>query len=255
MHAPPTQAPRWTLVPPALALAAVLALTLAWSDVLPGAWRLRGYVEPHALGARRDQARRAAGRLMAFREENREAPGGATAFLGSSTMERFPLALAFPGKPCLNRGIGNESAPQLVRRLEACLPAEPLRGALVFSGRVELLSTELTPEEIRRRVAGVLDRLGELQPEAPVALIGLLAPREASQAEIERLDETNRQLRALALERGFGYVDTARSPMRDATGSLPEALSADRLHLNDEGYRVLARWILEDGGEAAAGLR
>lgn len=240
---------------PAFALALAAALALAWNDVLPGGWRLHGLIEPHALAARRDQARRAAARVMRFRIENETAPAGAVVFLGSSTIERFPLDACFPGAACLDRGIGNERAAELERRLDASLPTVPLGGAVLFSGRVEHLAGELAPAEIRIHVARVVERLRALRPELPIALIGVLPARAQSADEIARLDALDAELRALALERGLAFVDTARAPMRDATGSLPEALSADRLHLGDEGYRVLARWLREDGGAACERLR
>jgi len=239
---------------PGLALAGVCLLALAWNDVLAGGWRLHGWFEPHALAARRAQARRSAGRLLVFRAEAPSIPHGVVAFLGSSTIERFPLRACFPGRPCLDLGIGNETAPELLRRLEASLPEAPLAGAVLFTGRVDFLAGTVPAAEIGRRVEAVVSKLQELQPKVPIALVGILPGRGMPAEEVLRLDLANAELSDLALERSLFFVDTARMPVRDATGSLPEDLSADRLHLNTAGYRVLADWILEDGGEVARRL-
>jgi lysophospholipase L1-like esterase len=50
--------------------------------------------------------------------------------------------------------------------------------------------------------------------------------------------------------RGHSYVATARAPIADAAGRLSAELSVDGLHLSDAGYRVLAQWIVADGGAA-----
>jgi hypothetical protein len=210
---------------------------------------MRGWFEPHALGVQRAQARRSARRLPLFLAEASSVEPGAVAFIGSSTMERFPLAACFPGRPCLDRGIGNEAALELLRRLELSLPDVPIAGFVLFTGRVDFVSGTASAPEIRRRVEAVVARLRELQPETPIALVGYLPSRDMPPEEVTRLDEANAELMALALERALPFVDTARMPIRDETGSLPEALAADTLHLNMEGYRTLARWILEDGGE------
>ena len=76
-----------------------LLLALAWIDVLPGGWRLRGWVTPHPVREAREQAERSAHRLLEFREENATAPAGTTVWLGSSTIERFPLAQLMTNRP------------------------------------------------------------------------------------------------------------------------------------------------------------
>lgn len=58
----------------------------------------------------------------------------------------------------------------------------------------------------------------------------------------------------LARDLGFSFVPTLRAPLVDADLRLQEAVAADDRHLSEAGYRVLARWLKEDGGEAGRGL-
>ena len=88
---------------PTAALALALLLGLVLTDVLPGGWRLRGWLEPHAVRRARDQAGERARRLIEFARES--PPEGAVLFLGSSTVARWPLAESFPGVPCIDRGV------------------------------------------------------------------------------------------------------------------------------------------------------
>jgi lysophospholipase L1-like esterase len=73
-------------------------------------------------------------------------------------------------------------------------------------------------------------------------------------ADVERLAETNDALAALAKARGFYFVSTAEAPITSRGGSLSEELSEDEFHLDAQGYRQLARCILEQGGEVGRRL-
>ena len=227
---------------------AALAVTLAWFDVLPGGWTLRGWIEPHGVRAAREQAARSAARLASFAEENRRAPSGAIVFLGSSTIERFPLEKLFPGRPVLNRGIGNETAPELFERLAASLPDTPPAGAVLYTASVDFRGERRPPAILCRRVKGIVRELRRRHPGLPLALIGLLSERDIEPGLLAALGEANAALRALCTELDIAFVATARAPVVDETGALDPACSADRLHLNTEGYRHLARWLREDGG-------
>jgi lysophospholipase L1-like esterase len=237
----------WVLLSPLAALGLSVLLVLSWSDVLPGGWRLHGLVEPHERAERREQARHSAERLRAFAAENPSVAPGSVVFIGSSTIERFPLEACFPGKPCVNRGIGNETAGELLRRLDASLPAAAPAGVVVLTGRADFLAGA-EAEELARGVGRVLDALRERLPGTPLALIGLPPERGMAAGESGRLARANAALAALAHERGAAFVDSARPPIADASGALAEECSADRLHLNARGYRELARWIATEGG-------
>ena len=223
----------------------LLLLALAWVDVLPGGWRLRGWVTPHPVREAREQAERSARRLLAFEAENAEAPAGATVWLGSSTIERFPLAELMPNTTHLNRGIGGESAGQLLDRLERSLPAARPARLVFYIGsidhRVHDRSAARVAADARRVVEAALERYGEDPP--AVTVIGILPEQDMPSAMVERLARTNAALAALCTAHGWRFVDTARAPLRQEDGSLDPAYAADHLHLNRDGYKVLALWL------------
>ena len=244
---------RRTLALLSIPMAAVLLVgSLAWYDLLPGGWRLRGWVVPHAERSAREQREHSRARLEAFARENPGVPAGAVVFLGSSTIERFPLEEAFPGAPCVDRGIGNETATELLARLEASRPTAPAGGFVLYAGSLDFRREGAPAAVVRDRVARLLDRLQALQPDRPAALIGLLSERGADAGFVGRWRAVNRALEVLCRERGVAFVTTDRPPLTSPTGSLSEALSDDRLHLDRQGYRQLARWLLAEGGEVSA---
>jgi lysophospholipase L1-like esterase len=235
------------LASPVIGICVALALALAWNDVLPGGFRLRRLVEPHQVQVRRAQAHARFERLAEFERENPRVAPGAIAFLGSSTIERFPLADCFPGRPCLGRGIGNESAAELLERLEASLPPVALGGVVLATGRVDFLAGA-DAAALRARVEAVVRRLAELRPGVPIALLGLLPERDQSAEVRARLARANAALAELAAAPGLAFVPTARAPLTRPDGALAEDVSVDRLHLGASGYRHLSRWIVADGG-------
>src|SRR5436189_2402701 len=54
--------------------------------------------------------------------ERSQAERSAILFIGSSTIDRFPLSECFPGKRCVNLGRGNENSLLLRERLKTALP-------------------------------------------------------------------------------------------------------------------------------------
>jgi len=85
-------------------------------------------------------------------------------------------------------------------------------------------------------------------------LIGLLPEWGFPADEVGALAAANAALRDLAREQDLVFIATDRAPITAADGSLSKDHSADRLHLDERGYRVLAGWLLDEGGEVAERL-
>ncbi|MAG61956.1 hypothetical protein CMO84_00345 [Candidatus Woesearchaeota archaeon] len=235
-----------SLIPVSLMGGALLAV-LAWNDVLPGGWTLRGWITPHAEREALEQAVYSASRMVQIEELCANAPPGAIAFLGSSTIERFPLAELFPDKNCLNLGIGNESTSALIDRLERSVPVG-IAGAVLYVGSIDFRDQHRRPEGIAALAGEILDQLRAGSPELPLALIGVLPEQSMDASFVRELGQVNAVLLALCHEKGCAFVATSRPPITDASGSLNPEVAADRLHLGPEGYSHLARWLTEDGG-------
>ncbi len=235
---------------------AALYLSLAWSLGWPGGWSLRQRLDPADARRAREVAAHARERVNTFVTENELAPAGSIVFLGSSTIERMPLAELFPSRACLNRGLARAEVPLIVALLPRLLPRAPCAGFVVYAGSVDWREGHASIESVLERLARLLDALEATHARAPVALIGLLPDRDGGAAEeltLAALDRGCAELarRASHPERPVAYVTTLREPLSSPSGRLSEAHSADDLHLDRNGYRVLARWLVEDGGELA----
>ena len=230
-----------------------LALVLAWLDRLPGGHRLRTAFEPLGVRDRRAVIAHAAERLALFQRENAELVDGAILFVGSSTIERFPLAESFPSKRCANRGVANQSARDLLDQLDGILPAVRPGGVVLYTGSIDF-ERGASERDVAERVSAVLDRVRAKYGDAPAALIAILPRREMTPDDRERWRATNRSLAEVARSRGAAFVDVARAPITSEDGFLARECSTDERHLGELGYRALARWIVQDGGEAGRRL-
>lgn len=233
-----------------------LYVVLAWSLDAPGGWTLRRWIDPAHEHRAREVALHASERLLAVRDENERAPAGSIVFLGSSTIERMPLAELFPAKSALNRGVERATLPELERWLDRLLPRATPAAFVVYAGSVDWREDHARPSEVVERVRSLLDALARRAPNAPVALLGVLSERGADGELLERLAALDDALAALAAARNppAAFVPTLRPPLTTPTGSsstgpLAEDVSSDSLHLNRKGYGVLARWIVADGGD------
>lgn len=241
-------------LPPSSALAGVSGIVVAtyvalgWCLDWPGSWRLRRAIDPAHERRAREVALHASERMRSWRDENARAKAGSIVFLGSSTIERMPLAELFPGKPALNRGVARASAPELLAWLDRMLPSAPPAAFVVYAGSIDRREGNASDAEVVERVRELLLALRSRAPSAAVALIGVLPSRDRAH-DVAELD---RRLADLARDPALriDFVPTLRPPISSAEGFLAEGFSSDALHLDEQGYRLLARWILDDGGEA-----
>ncbi|MBL6754927.1 MAG: hypothetical protein ISQ11_00855 [Planctomycetes bacterium] len=240
----PARTSRWVRRATLTVALAGVYVALALHGTAPGGWRLRTLVQSPAEVA--EAARRAhrAARLDRFAEERVE-PGGVL-FIGSSTIEYFDLAAAFPGANVINRGIGDEDLAGLRERFAGAIDATACAAIVLYAGAVDFHRLGRPPEEIVEGVDELLDLASSSAPSARVLLLGILPGRGHSAAMAARLARANGALQGLAAARPMvSFVNTARPPVtEEASGALEPRMSRDRIHLNQGGYKEAASWIL-----------
>lgn len=227
-----------------------LAVFLSWNGVLPGGWTLRGLIQGGAERANWEREVHAAERLDLFRAERASLPTDAVVFLGSSTIERFPLTEIFPDKRCVNRGVNGDTVDDLLARLDDSLPATPPAACVINIGANDMRRAGLVAGAVRDKLVTLLDTLQARYPECAISVIGLIPAVDATEAEIYEFELYNLAARRVAVSRKIPFVVAQREPLATKDGRLSADYAADRYHLNAAGYRRLAEWILEGGGAA-----
>jgi lysophospholipase L1-like esterase len=180
--------------------------------------------------------------IAAYEAADRKSPPpkGGILFIGSSTVRLWKtLAEDFPGFKVINRGFGGSEivdSSHFADRL--ILPHEP-RQIFLRAGGNDLHAGRL-PKEVAADFAEFVRVVRARLPKAEILFIGL-SPAPARWGEADKTRELNRLVRQMALEMPrVGYVDADSISLGPDGRARPELFVKDRLHLSQEGYRLLA---------------
>ncbi len=178
----------------------------------------------------------------------------AIVFVGDSITEGWKtLAQDFAdlGIKVANRGIGGDTTPNLVYRLQDDVLALHPRALVILIGTNDL-GEHTTPAQIADNQRAMLTRIRAAYPTIPIAWC-LVMPRGAADTYPERIRDLNARLIELAKSDPHSTVCDTFTPLAQDDGtSQPENFNKDRLHLNADGYAVwratltpiLANWKL-----------
>ena len=161
-------------------------------------------------------------------------------FVGSSSIRLWTnLPTSCLGRPVLNRGFGGSTLKDLLRYFDrVVLPYGP-SVLVVYEGDNDLAEGQ-TPDSIARDMALLLDRSESELPGTKVLLLTV----KPSPSRLHLLDaqrDFNRRLEAMAAARRRVHVVDVASPLLNSLGEPdPRFFTADRLHLNANGY---AAWL------------
>jgi lysophospholipase L1-like esterase len=175
-------------------------------------------------------------------------------FLGDSITDGHTLpllvrqALGEKSPVCINAGVSGDTAAGMRKRLERdVLPRRPARVAL--SVGINDVLRNVPPSEYEADVTAISDRLK--RESVPLLLLTptILGPKHAG-AE-KRLAEYIEILRRLASKEGYAVAEV-HAGMAEARTAGRELLEPDQVHLTLEGYRVMARAVLDGLGHRGA---
>ena len=142
----------------------------------------------------------------------------------------------------LNRGIIGDDTHGIQHRLYQILPGHPQK--LFLMAGVNDLSHGLSADSVALLVRGVVERIQRESPDTKLYLQSLL-PINESFGRYSRLEgrtddvpAINKQLQALAQEKGITFIDLFPKFTEKGTNVLRADLTHDGLHLTEEGYAI-----------------
>ena len=160
--------------------------------------------------------------------------GGGVLFLGDSLTEFMDLEGLFPDTPTGNFGIAGDTTDGVLTRLEQVTRHRPDRLILLIG--TNDYGFGFSNQHILDNIADITDTITAEMPDTQVYVLSLL-PRGLD--AVADFAEINSALARRAEAGGYIYVDV-REGLADAAGMLKPALTMDGLHLNAQGYGVLA---------------
>lgn len=191
--------------------------------------------------------------LARYREANRALTSSPqVVFMGDSItdawqQERFNF---FQGKPYADRGISGQTTPQMLVRFRPDVINLRPKAVVILAGTNDIAGNTgpMTNEEIQGNLAsmselakahGIRVILASITPISGYHVrLDDPAPPQTDRRPMTRIRAINDWVKRYADENGHIYLDYF-SAMVDDRGMLTAELSADDLHPNAEGYRIM----------------
>jgi lysophospholipase L1-like esterase len=177
--------------------------------------------------------------LAAFDAADRVAPPpqNAVVFVGSSSIQQWDLAKAFPEIRTINRGIIGSELGDAVRLVDRLVLAYAPRIVVVYAGDNDVAGGR-TSEEVVVQAERLATRIHARLPQTRIVFIGL-KPSPLRWLQVDRMRITNAMLRTLC-ERDdrLAFVDVDGAMLGWDERPRKELFVADGLHMTPEGYQI-----------------
>lgn len=179
----------------------------------------------------------------------------ALVFVGDSITEGWHTQaqdFADLGVKIVNRGIGGDTTPNLLYRLDPDVLALNPKALVILIGTNDL-GEHTPPADIAANLRALLRRIRARYPSIPIAWC-LVMPRGGDDTYPQRVRALNALIIQLAGTDPRITVCDTYTPLAQSDGtSIPQDFNPDRLHLNARGYEVwrkalhpiVAGWHLE----------
>lgn len=166
-------------------------------------------------------------------------PQGAILFIGSSTIVRWKtLARDFPEQPVINRGFGGSQIADSVFYADRIVVPYRPRLIVLRAGGNDIHAGK-TPEQVAADFRSFVERVRAELPDVRIAYMTINAS-PSRWANVEREKKANELIKAyIEAGKNLDYIDTWDATLGADGKPREELYVADRLHFNDEGYKIL----------------
>lgn len=183
--------------------------------------------------------------IAAFERADREnpPPKGAVLFIGSSSIRLWKtLAEDFPDHRVINRGFGgSEIADSVYFADRIVIPYEP--GLIVFYAGGNDINAGKSPAQVAADFKSFVARVQARLPQTRIDYISI-AGNPARWAQIEQVKAANGLIEEYAKATpGLKFINVFPHMLGPDGLPRPEIFSADRLHMNAEGYKLWTRIV------------
>jgi lysophospholipase L1-like esterase len=178
---------------------------------------------------------------MAFEAADKATPPpqDAILFIGSSTIVRWrTLARDFPEHPVINRGFGgSQIADSVFYADRIVIPYRP-RLIVLRAGGNDIHAGK-SPEQVADDFQAFVERVRAKLPEVRIAYMPINASL-LRWANVEREKKANELIKAyIATGKNLDYIDAFEATLGTDGKPRENLFVKDRLHFNDEGYKIL----------------
>jgi lysophospholipase L1-like esterase len=168
-------------------------------------------------------------------------------FYGDSITDMWPLALSFPGRPYVNRGISGQTTSQMLVRFRQDVVTLGPKVVVILAGTNDIAGNTgpMTLEETEANIASMAEMARAhgvrvvLSSVLPVHNYTPMSQLAFPLRPPEKIAVLNAWLKTYAAASSSVYLDYAAA-MTDPRGFLQRDLATDGLHPNRAGYAIMA---------------
>lgn len=163
-------------------------------------------------------------------------PEHAILFVGSSSIRYWPTALAFPGKPIVNRGFGGSELSDVIHYYDRVIAPYAPAKIFLYAGDNDIANGK----GARQVFEDYRELAARVRADFPDTTLYFLSikPSKARWDRWPVMAEANGMVREYAAsDSKLGYVDLA-TPLLGEDGRPKDVFVQDGLHLNEKGYRL-----------------
>jgi uncharacterized sulfatase len=166
-------------------------------------------------------------------------PPGVVAFVGSSSVRRWPLAQFFPGVPVLNRGFGGSWTADVAWYAHRVVTPYQPETVVVYAGDNDI-GHGRSPEQVAGDFQRFVRNVRRQRPSSSIVFLAI-KPSLKRWAFVEQIRAANRAIREICDQDQSLHFADIFTPMLGEDGR-PKAdlLAGDGLHPSEEGYRLWA---------------
>jgi len=164
-------------------------------------------------------------------------PDDALLFVGSSSIRFWDTADAFPGYPVINRGFGGSHISDILYYFDRVIGRFDPSLIIFYCGENDIASGQ-DPDKVFDDYIELLARISQAFPDADFLYVSI-KPSGSRIEYTEEFKSFNRRVGAYNEAKSrLHYIDLA-SPLTTSDGRPDDSLFVDdRLHLNENGYRL-----------------
>lgn len=211
-----------------------LALGFTLALLLPGFTRAADTNQPHHLQYE------PAIRAFEAADRTNPPPHDAVLFIGSSSIRKWTNAAAqIPEHHIINRGFGGSHLSDSVAFADRIVVPYRPSVIVLYAGDNDIAAGK-SPDEVLADFKTFVAKIHAALPAARIAFLAI-KPSPSRRKFFEQIKAANRLIREfIAADGKLVYVDVL-TPMLGADGQpRAELFVSDRLHLNDDGYKLWA---------------
>jgi lysophospholipase L1-like esterase len=182
--------------------------------------------------------------LQAFAKLDAEKapPENAVLFVGSSSIRLWDLAKSFPGLIAINRGFGGSQICDSTLRADELIVKHKPRLIVFYAGDNDVNSGK-SAEQVHVDFTAFVAKVRKSLPKTPIVFISI-KPSISRWDQRETQREANRLIAAdCAKDETLQFVDVWPVMLGADGEPKPEIFQPDRLHMNDEGYKLWAELL------------